>query len=68
MSERVAKPGSQQAEERERLPLGSRAVFDQLVDEYKFHCIRHYGRPLASYKVLADLVRDGWRPSTADNP
>jgi hypothetical protein len=58
---RVARPGSQQAEERERLSEELRPVFDQLVEEYKFACLEHYGRELVSYKVLADLVRGGWR-------
>lgn len=55
---------SQQAEEREKLSHDLRPVFDQLVEEYKFQCMKHYGRELVSYKVLADLVRDGWHPSS----
>jgi hypothetical protein len=56
------KMSPQQTEEREKLPEQLRPVFDQLVAEYKFACLKHYGRELVSYKVLADLVRDGWKP------
>jgi hypothetical protein len=56
------KTSPQHAEERENLPEHLRLIFDQLVAEYKFACLKHYGRELVSYKVLADLVRDGWKP------
>jgi len=36
-----------------------------LVDEYAFHTTKHYGRGYIAYKVLADLVKDGWKPSNS---
>lgn len=50
-------------EARDSLPEGLRSTFDQLVEEYHFHTIAHYGQGYVAYKVLASLVRDGWRPS-----
>jgi hypothetical protein len=38
-------------------------IFERLVAEYQFHCMERYGRPFVSYAVLADLVKDGWRPT-----
>jgi len=57
----MKKMSPQQTEERENLPEHLRPVFDQLVAEYKFACVKHYGREFVSYKVLADLNRDGWK-------
>jgi hypothetical protein len=47
--------------ERETLPLHLRPVYDSLVESYRFHAVVHYRTPFVSYKVLADLVREGWR-------
>lgn len=49
-------------EEHDKLPVDVRPVFELLVDEYKFHATRHHKHPFVSYKVLAELVRSGWRP------
>ena len=49
-------------EARNSLPEELRPIYDQLVDEYSFHALKHYGREWAAYAVLAELVRDGWRP------
>lgn len=49
--------------EREKLPAELRSVFDQLVAEYRFHAQAFHNAPFVSPKVLAALVRDGWRPS-----
>lgn len=62
------KRSPQHDEEREKLPEDLQPFFDQLVTEYRFHCAKHYGRELVSYKVLADLVRDGWRPPAGTTP
>ncbi len=49
--------------ERDALPEDLRIVFDAIVETYRFYAFIHYERPFVSYKILADLVRDGWRPS-----
>ncbi len=48
-------------QEREKLPSGLRATYDALVESYRFHAFVHHTHPFVSYKVLASLVRDGWR-------
>jgi hypothetical protein len=53
----------QYREERERLPDELRAVYDALVDAYRFQAFVHHRTPFVSYKVLAGLVREGWRPT-----
>lgn len=53
------------------LPPELRPLFRRLVDEYKFIAHLRYGRGWVAYKVLADLIRAGWRPSdtpTDDSP
>lgn len=50
-------------EEREKLPEELRADFDSLVRWYRFYGGVHYGQPFVSYKILAGLVRSGWRLS-----
>lgn len=47
---------------REALSEELRPVFDQLVEEYRFYALKHHGTKVASYKILADLIRAGWRP------
>ena len=47
---------------KESLPKNLHLIFDQLVEEYKFHTIKHYGKGYVAHIVLADLVRDGWKP------
>lgn len=37
-----------------------RPVFEQLLAEYQFACLRHHGRALVSPKVIAELVKMGW--------
>ena len=49
-------------EARESLPEELRPIYDPLVDEYLFHTGVSYGRGYVAYRVLAALVRDGWRP------
>lgn len=50
------------ARAREALPDELRPIFDALVAEYKFLASIHHKSPFVSYLVLADLVRNGWRP------
>lgn len=49
-------------EARESLPEELRPFFDLLVAEYQFFAKMHYQRPFVSYVILADLVKNGWRP------
>jgi len=48
---------------RRRVSQDLLAVFDELVDDYRFAGVKHYGQPFVSYEILADLVMMGWRPS-----
>jgi len=50
--------------EREALPPELRPAFEALVESYRFHAFVIYEKPFVSYRVLAALVRDGWRAST----
>ena len=50
-------------EARESLPEDLRPVFDQMVEEYSFHALVLYGQSWVAYKVIAALVKDGWRPT-----
>jgi hypothetical protein len=47
--------------ERDRLDAALRDEFDRLVEAYRFHAFHFYQRPFVSYRILAALVRDGWR-------
>jgi len=49
--------------ERDRLEPELRPTYDALVESYRFHAFVHHRQPFVSYKVLAALVRDGWRPT-----
>ncbi|RME73109.1 MAG: hypothetical protein D6776_07660 [Planctomycetota bacterium] len=46
---------------RESLPEELRPILDELAEDYKFYSIVHHGRAFVSYKILADLVKLGWR-------
>jgi hypothetical protein len=48
-------------EARNSLPDDLKAVFDELVEDYKFATLQRYGTGYVAYVVLADLVRVGWR-------
>lgn len=50
-------------EERDRLPETLRKEYDSLVHWYRYLATRHYSHPFVSYKILADLIREGWRQS-----
>jgi len=58
------KPGSKE-EVMKSLPKELHQVYLQLVNEYKFHCIKRHGSPFVSYQILAGLILDGWRPTHA---
>lgn len=57
----VNKSSERYREARESLPDGLREVFDELVEQYAFYTEKHYGVGYVAYKVIAELVRDGWR-------
>jgi len=59
----VNKTSPKYIEARDSLPEELRSVFIQLVEEYAFHSTILHGQGFVSYKILADLVRNGWRPS-----
>jgi hypothetical protein len=57
-------PTSQKFKEAEStLPEDLRPIFLRFVEEYEYLTNVHYRRGYVAYKVLADLVRAGWRPS-----
>ena len=51
------------AEARDALPDDLQLIFDDLVAQYRFFANVHHRSPFVSYLVLADLVRNGWRPT-----
>ena len=53
-------------EARNTLPVELHSVFDSLAEEYYFHSTVHYGKGYVAYKVLAELVKGGWRCVTPD--
>lgn len=53
---------------RNTLPDELKAVFDELVEDYKFATAVRYGQGYVAYIVLADLVRVGWRHTAAPLP
>jgi len=55
-------------EAEETLPEELKPVFRRFVDEYEYLTSVHYGRGYVPYKVLADLVLAGWRPSAERVP
>ena len=50
-------------ETRDSLPEHLRSTFKRLVQEYAYHATVIYGKQWVSYQVLAELVREGWRPT-----
>lgn len=47
------------------LPEELKPVYRQLVEEYEYLTTVNYGRGYVAYRVLAELVLAGWRPSDA---
>ncbi len=35
-----------------------------MVEDYSFYALKHYGREWVAYMVIAELVENGWRPTT----
>lgn len=47
--------------ERDSLSAELRSDFEALVEAYRYYAFLHHRQPFVSYKVMADLIRDGWR-------
>ena len=45
-----------------------RPLFRRMVEEYEYLTQIHYGRGYVAYKVLADMILAGWRPSGPPDP
>jgi len=45
------------------LPEELRGVYEELVEDYRFSCIKKTGKSFVNYLVLAELIRVGWRHS-----
>jgi hypothetical protein len=50
-------------EARNTLPEAIRPIYDEMVEQYSFYALKHYGRAWVAFMVIAELVKDGWRPS-----
>ena len=50
------------------LPDNLEPVFKRFVEEYEYLTMTHFGRGYVAYRVLADLVLAGWRPSAERTP
>ncbi len=57
----VNKQSPKYVEARESLPEDLHPVYEQLVEEYAFFTMRHYGQGYVAYKIIASLVENGWR-------
>lgn len=60
--------GAKFGEAEKTLPDSLKDVYRQLVKDYEDLTNLHYGRGYVAYKVLADLVLTGWRPTAAPQP
>ena len=47
--------------ELQTLPTALRGEFEELVRIYRYLAAVNHKNPFVSYKVLAGLIRDGWR-------
>ena len=65
MSEEKRTPKHEEA--RNSLPDELKLIFDDFVNDYKFHATKRHGAPYVSYIVLADMIRAGWRLDTKAN-
>jgi hypothetical protein len=43
------------------LPVALRSTFNAMVDDYTRAAESHTGQRWVNYKILGDLVREGWR-------
>ena len=61
--ENVKKTSPKYLEARSGLPKELWPIYERLVEDYAFRVMERYGHNWVAYKVIADLVNDGWRPS-----
>lgn len=54
-------PKYQEAEA--KLPDELKPILRRLTEEYEYYTTVHYGRGYVAYRVLADLILAGWRPT-----
>ncbi len=47
----------------EKLPEELKPIYEDLVEQYRFHTFQKYGQGYVAYEILALLVLDGWRCS-----
>lgn len=57
----VNKQSTKYIEARATLPEELHPIYEQLVEEYAFFTMQHYGQGYVPYKVIASLVGNGWR-------
>lgn len=55
-------------EVRDALPPELVEHFDELVEAYQYYALVNHRTPFVSHKVLAALVRDGWRRTVDSAP
>jgi len=48
-------------EARNTVPGELQPVYEQLVADYSWQTVKHFGKGYVAYEVLAVLVRAGWR-------
>jgi hypothetical protein len=53
-------------EVRSSLPEELRPIYEELVTSYAFYSLKYHGREWVSFQIIADLVKEGWRPETND--
>ena len=56
---------SKYIEAKKSLPEDLQSIFEELVDQYCFYSLKSYGRAFVSYDILANIVKEGWRPKKA---
>ena len=50
------------------LPEDLKPVYRRFVEDYEYITHIYYGRGYVAYKVMAELVLAGWRPSAEPSP
>ena len=47
---------------RESLPEELRPFYEEMAASYAFYSLKYHGREFVSYQIIADLIKEGWRP------
>jgi hypothetical protein len=50
------------------LPEDLKPVYRRFIEDYEYITHLYYGRGYVAYKVMAELVLAGWRPSAQASP